>query len=323
MTENNDGTVDVETLKNNFTISKSRKYSSDAVNKKISSLNDKEAKANAENAANGLLLSNQAPDSQNTAPMLDLSSNIAPLSLTQYEDYIINGRNMNSLAASVWAVAIGSDRFVRYSSTNLTATQIQDFFVSKNSILKNQIQIWAKNTSGVVYDTGRSVYPNQVIDTASKNWSINPKVIIATMQKEQSLVTGSFSNNSSHFYGAMGYGDCYGTDSGFDTQVDRGTHLFLTLWNAGYSKGQSAFPYLMKKGTFYDQYASLNNDQNITYSGVTYKNYIWVKDCGTYALYSYTPWTSTFSGGFDSGNYLFLTCMRTYWPGNYNGVDWN
>lgn len=144
------------------------------------------------------------------------------------------------------------------------------------------------------------------------------------MQKEQSIVTGDpYAQNSSRLYGAMGYIDCYGEDSGFDVQVDGGTHLLATLWNVGYNKGESAFPYLLKKGTFNDPYASLNNNQNITYNGITYKNYIWVNDCGTYALYCYTPWTSTFSDGFDSGNYLFLTCMHVYWPGNYNGANWD
>lgn len=43
----------------------------------------------------------------------------------------------------------------------------------------------------------------------------------------------------------MGYGNYSGTDAGFDTQVDKGTHYFLTLWNAGYNKGQNAYPYLL------------------------------------------------------------------------------
>jgi hypothetical protein len=316
--ENTDGTFDVGIYKDSKLITTEKKSNTQQNLQESSTTNEENNVTNMKNASLG-----QLSLSANTT-----SLTMTPNSLTQYEDYIINSRNMNSIAFSSYTSS--PDRFVRNSSTNMTQTDIQNFFNSKGSELSYQIQVWIRAANGQVIDTGVRVIPAATIDQASKNWLINPKVIIATLQKEQSLVTGSYAYNSSNFYGAMGYGNCYGTDSGFDTQVDKGTHCFYTLWNAGYSKGQSAYPFLLKRGTFYDVNASLNNNQVITYNGVTYQNYIWVKDCGTYALYCYTPWTSTFSGGFDSGNYLFLTCMRTYWPGsgtngtstNYNGANW-
>jgi hypothetical protein len=251
---------------------------------------------------------------------------------TPYEDYIVNGRNMNSLCPSIWTVAVGQDKFGRNSSTNLTAAQIQSFLVNKNSVLQNQIEVWAKNSSGNVYDTGRRVYPNQVIDKASKDWCINPKVILATLQKEQGLISvihpgdPNYPYSARAFYFAMGYGATDGGDinsyTGFDTQVDGGTHLFLTLWNEGYYKGVNGFPFKM---------TGINYGLIKTFNGVTYTNYIYIKDCGTYALYRYTPHTFdvklTPAPYFDSGNYLLLTCMKVFWPGNsssnYQGANWN
>jgi len=313
LTENDDTTTLIEVYTDEKFLKKELKFNAIELQKRIDSLDEEDVIKNLKKAAMGKL--NQIEDT------IQLDSTELK-SLEQYEDYDINGRNMNSLTPSIWSVAFGTDKFAR-PSTAMTQADIQSFFNSKNSILKDQIEIWAV-INGVAYDTGKRVIPAQVIDKASRDYWINPKVIIATMQKEQSIVTGApYAQNSSRLYGAMGYLDCYGEDSGFDVQVDGGTHFLAVLWNAGYNKGESAFPYLLKKGTFYNPYASLNNNQNITYDGITYKNYIWVKDCGTYALYCYTPWTSTFSGGYDSGNYLFLTCMRVYWPGSYNGANWD
>ena len=95
-------------------------------------------------------------------------------------------------------------------------------------------------------------------------------------------------------YGATDSGDI-NSETGFDKQVDGGTHLFLKLWNEAYNKGQSGFP--------------------LSYTDSTNIN-LRIDNCGTYALYQYTPWVSS--------NLLFLQVMKMFWPGSQqNSINWN
>jgi hypothetical protein len=140
--------------------------------------------------------------------------------------FYTGGYNLSNMLPSIWTVAMGNDKFGR-PGTAMTKTDIQNFLVSKNSVLKNPIQVWAVNSSGTVYNTGRVVTPSEVIDNASVTWSINPKVIIATIQKEQGLITATSGDPKSRsFYFCMGYGATDSGDinayTGFDTQVDGG-----------------------------------------------------------------------------------------------------
>jgi len=59
-------------------------------------------------------------------------------------------------------------------------------------------------TSGFTY--GGSVSAGRVIYDAAQAYGINPQVILATLQKEQSLVTGGSSCSVLQYTGAMGYG---------------------------------------------------------------------------------------------------------------------
>lgn len=144
---------------------------------------------------------------------------------------------------------------------------------------------------------------------------MNPKVVIATLQKEQSLVSaapGSVSYSSRRFYYAMGYGATDGGDlngtSGFDIQIDKGTKLFKDLW------------YNSPTTTYLVIFNNINYGKIVTSNGITYKNCIWVKNYGTWALYKYTPhaldinYLSTITGG----NYTFQSIFKSYW-----GTDWD
>jgi hypothetical protein len=251
------------------------------------------------------------------------------MSTTQYEDYIVNGRNMNDLAPSVWTVPMGSDKFCKPST--MTQSAIQSFLVSKNSILQNNIEVWAYNSSKVKYNTGRVVTPSQIIYNAANTYSINPKVILATMQKESSLLgktPGSIPFNDSSLIWAMGCGKTdtatYYSISGFDTQINTGASWLSNNWYEAYNLGQSAFPCL-RTGINYGYNTSYNNP---SHGAETYKNYIWVKNCGTYALYKYTPHTfdvkiNNFylgqgSPSYDSANYVFKSLMIQYWNDNWD-----
>jgi hypothetical protein len=250
---------------------------------------------------------------------------ITPSSLTQYEDYYITDKygrtiNMTDLCPkSSFTVGSNPDKFLR-TSTAMSQSAIQNFLVSKNSPLQYWIQVWAVNSSNQKYNTGKWVLPSDVIYQASVNSIINPKVILATIQKESSLITvdpGSYSSSAYIWAMGQGYTDngIYYSQSGFENQITIGANTFSNLWYEGYVKGSSAFPYLM---------TGINFGNTANYNGQTFKNYVWVKNCGTYALYRYTPHTFNtrssdyLSGDFDSGNHLFDTCMRVYWNNNWD-----
>ncbi|EGW36053.1 hypothetical protein [Desulfosporosinus sp. OT] len=242
------------------------------------------------------------------------SEQISIQSLTVPESYMVNGVDMTSITHDMPQYSSGQF----YTSTfSMTESVIQSFFTNKNSILKDNVQIWRKNSSGTVYNTGTSINPAHAIWNAADTYMINPKVIIATLQKESSLVSaspGSVSYSSRRFYYAMGYGATDGGDingtSGFDVQIDKGTRLLRDLW--------------MQSPTGYWNYPSLitgiNYNKTVTSNGVTYKNYIWVKDYGTWALYKYTPHALDVNllptiGG---GNYLFYSIFKGYWGTNWD-----
>jgi hypothetical protein len=214
-------------------------------------------------------------------------------------DTYLNGYNLSTMCPSVWTAAMGTDKFAR-PSTALTESQIQAFLESKNSVLQYDVHVWAKNSSGVVYDTGRVVTPSEIIDDACRDSIINPKVILGSLQREQGLISKTTVDESSRsMYFCMGYGATDGGDynnlSGFDNQIVNGTELYADLWYEGFQKGQNGFP--------------------LTFSALD--GSVQINNCGTYALFKYTPWKSS--------NKLFLDIMDGYWPqsSGVNGINWN
>lgn len=138
--------------------------------------------------------------------------------------YYVNGRRMNSIMTNQDILTM-----------SMSASEIQSFLEKKKSILKNKISIYAKNSSGKVYDTGRDVKPSTVIYNSAKDHGINPKVLLVMLQREQGLVTSSTAKtNSRAMYFAMGYGATDSGDNvkytGFDKQVEGAATLLKKLW---------------------------------------------------------------------------------------------
>lgn len=241
----------------------------------------------------------------------DTNGTVTISSTTEYEDYWVNNVWMNVIAYSL--PYNSSDKFIS-SSTNMTEADIQKFFEDKNSILKSTVKIYKKNSSGTVYDTGLTIVPSKAIATAASSYGMNPKVIIATLQKESSLVgaaPGSVAYSSRRFYYAMGYGATDGGDingtSGFDIQIDKGTKLLKDGWYAA--------PYTQPV-----LFNPINNGKEVTSNGVTYKSYIWTKNWGSWSLYKYTPWTLDTAQlpSIGGGNYLFDQVFKGYWSWNWD-----
>lgn len=230
--------------------------------------------------------------------LLDNSSQVKSGAINTLSDTIDGGYNLSTLCPSIWTSAMGEDKFVR--SSTMSESSIQSFLESKNSVLKNSIKVYALNSSSTVYDTGRTIKPSTAIANAANTYGLNPKVILGSLQREQGLISKtSGSLNTRAFYFCMGYGATDGGDinscTGFDKQIDGGAKLYNDLWYEGYIKGQSGFP--------------------LTFSASD--GSVQVNNCGTYALYKYTPWKSS--------NKLFLQIMKGYWPSSsgVNGINWD
>lgn len=125
------------------------------------------------------------------------------------------------------------------NSASMSQSEIQTFLVSKNSVLAN----YACEEGGPNGLHSTVVKPaSQIIAEAAQYWNINPKLILATLEKEQSLITqawhegtyngpypmppGTTHGTGYHLINAMGVG-CYpgstDTHPGFGDQVWTGT----------------------------------------------------------------------------------------------------
>lgn len=117
------------------------------------------------------------------------------------------------------------------ASTSMSAADIQTFLDSQPGSLKSY--------SGPDH-AGRTRTAAQMIADASVAWGVSPKVIIATLQKEQSLITVPPSQHGWDWAMGMGYTDStiYTQYKGFSKQVWYGAqHLAHDgdMWKPGYT----------------------------------------------------------------------------------------
>ena len=233
----------------------------------------------------------------------------------------------------------------------MTATQIQNFLAQENSGLVNfqgQLvcgfsdgnnfnfynqhyacnEMVTSNGSPVKDAGGYDEYETSpqsaalIIAEASQAYGINPQVVLATMQKEQSLVTTP-NPTSSQLNFAMGYGcpDSGGCSyPGFFNQVDNATWQFRTDWELssghnywGYTP--SAFP-CNGSTKYYSEALVPGND--VTFfddHGNAYANFT-IPNAATGSLYCYTPHVFPGSSAeYYSGNYWFVYYF-SLWFGN-------
>jgi len=199
--------------------------------------------------------------------------------------------------------------FLNYKSMSMD--EIQKFLESRNSGLASKKQFFNCAQYGVdsienkLYQTlgapcNQLADPSKFIYYASQIYGINPQVIIATLQKEQSLIT---SPNPSDWQinQAMGYkcpdnGGC-SSNSSFFYQIDNGATVLRlnyersnknTSWwptISGYNCGQrnpSTFSYY-RPSLYPKQYVDFYDDNNVLYR--TY----YIENASTTSLYCYTP----------------------------------
>lgn len=188
----------------------------------------------------------------------------APLPPAQKGDYVKHRVNFSNLV---------SDRqFTDSEAAN--ASDLQFFFESQGSFLADYVE------------NGQSAA--QIISAAAAKHEINPWVVLATLEKENSLVTRESQPGKATLRASMGYayndgGSSAGRHSTFGYQVEKGTALLRKLFDEGQ---QHRFPTRMR----------------VDYG----KRHITVRNAATYALMRYTPHTTdTRLRRIGGGNFLF------------------
>ncbi len=160
---------------------------------------------------------------------------------------------------------------------------------------------------------GQTISAAQIIYDSSQAYSINPRAILATLEKEQSLVTDP-SPSPSQLNCAMGYNSCSGF-VGFFTQVDNGTwqlRLSYELANGNSYWGYSPSQYACANG--HDTNPNNNLYSTGLYPGRTVTFYdpggtaetITIANAATASLYCYTPYVGPISVTGYSGSYNFV-----------------
>lgn len=224
------------------------------------------------------------------------------------------------------------DDAVLLNPKTMSASDIQNFLTNMGSGLATKKFLFdcaATDASDPYYRNvgapcGQNVFASQIIYYASLIYGVNPQAVLATLQKEQSLVT-TVNPTEWQLDQAMGYG-CPTTtgcvDSDFLYQIDNGTWVLRlnterargnmtwwftsTAWVCGSAKAfytPSLMPYQNVK--FYDE------------NGVQYRTH-YLLNPATSALYCYTPHAYNNPDGL-YGLPVYGTTGK-YYSGSYNFV---
>ena len=271
---------------------------------------------------------------------------------------------LSVLSLSVWAPRASASTFTNghfidnalfLDSSSMSVDTIQSFFSSKSGTLKNRSFLMdcdvAGATSKQMYlsigaPCGQTISAAHIIFYAAQIYGISPKVILTTMQKEQSLVTDPAPTTRAYNQ-AMGYacpdsGSCL-SSSNFFYQIDNGAWALRyhyerangnnnwwkpsTSWVCGTTKiYYSPNLYPRQNVSFYDD--------NRTLYTTTY-----IENAATSSLYCYTPHAynnpqglygrSAFgtTGLYYSGSYNFVYYYELWFGSSYafmyNGVDYS
>lgn len=209
---------------------------------------------------------------------------------------------------------------------------IQSFLSNVGSGLASYSATEACSSSIAPYYThcGQNVSAAQIIYDSAQAYSINPRAIIATLQKEEGLITNP-NPTTSELNFAMGYGcsDSGGCGSyeGFFNQIDNGTWQFradyeLSSGNSWWGYSPSSYPCINShnyyspgllpgnKVTFYDD------------SGNPYASFV-LDNAATATLYCYTP--HVYPGDsqyYYSGSYWFVYYFQLWFGSTQASVPY-
>lgn len=198
---------------------------------------------------------------------------------------------------------------------SMSLSEIQQFLVNKNSYLAtykttNAYGTPNKSAAEIIYDAANNNYDcegvtlNSLIDETERQQkcrrmtTISPKVILATIQKESSLIeeteySAKLLEGYALGYGCPDSGGCNARYKGFGKQINSAALQFLAYMNE-----QNRYPYKVGQ-----TYIFTNPFGTICNEPMT----VTVETKATAALYNYTPHVY-------NGNYNFFKLMKKYFP---------
>jgi hypothetical protein len=196
-------------------------------------------------------------------------------------------------------------------TTTMNAGQIQAFLSSTGSGLAGYTDVEACDSTIAPYygHCGQTISAAQIISDASQAYGINPRAILATLEKEQSLVTDP-TPSASQINCAMGYNSC-ANYVGFFTQVDNGT--WVLRYNYEGAAGHATWLRWSPAANYPCRNASSLYSAGL-YPGntVTFANpggaaqTITLANAATASLYCYTPYVGPYNVTGYSGSYNFV-----------------
>lgn len=208
----------------------------------------------------------------------------------------------------------------------MTQPQIQSFLESKKSALATYKDQGPNET--------KKELASYLIWHAAQIWGINPQVILATLQKEQSLITKQ-SPTAIDYRSAMGYGcpdgaDCNAKYYGFANQVNMASYQFRYNYEVlggktsfidgdGDPHGVGSYACMWSAGkTFYNNHltpgSTVTFQRNIYING-TKDRTVTIANKSTASLLCYTPHVGPYATTGYSGSDNFVYWF-TQWFGN-------
>jgi hypothetical protein len=198
------------------------------------------------------------------------------------------------------------------NSGSMSAATIQTFLSNIGGGLANYSSVENCDSSDIAYfpHCNQTLSAAQLIYDTAQVYGINPEAILATMEKEQSLVTDP-TPSSSQLNCAMGYNSCTNY-AGFFTQIDYGTFTLRYNYEGAardatwlkYSPA-SGYPCSTAKTNFYSNGLYPGNTVTFADSGGTAET-VTLANAATASLYCYTPYVGPYSLTGYSGSYNFV-----------------
>ena len=205
-----------------------------------------------------------------------------------------------------------------YDGTSLSGDQIQSFLVSRGSAactgatcLKNvRISSAARPADGVcrAYSGGQRLRFSDVLSRVSAACGINPKVLLVTLEKEQSLITTATEPSRARLDRALGYGcpdtaPCDPAFLGLDRQVYSAARQFKN-----YSVASDFFTWFPV-----GRAVSISYQANAPECG---SSRVVIQNSATAALYYYTPYqpnAAALRNLYGSGDACSAYGNRNFW----------
>ncbi len=227
------------------------------------------------------------------------------------------------------------DDAIFLNASSMKEADIQSFLANKRSGLASRVFLFdcdsAGATSASYYRSsgapcGSTVKASTIIYYAAQIYGINPQAVLATLQKEQSLVTNpnpsDWAINQAMGYGCPDSGGC--GSSNFLYQVDNGTWVLryhrerangnMDWWRRSNSWTCGSAKNYYSPNLYPNQNVSFYDDNGVKYTTV------WLANPATSSMYCYTP------HAYNNPQGLYglprVGTIGQYYSGSYNFVYW-